>query len=325
MRPRCQHCGATLAEAANRCPNCAGDVTGTTGSRDDKAGRLFGEAQSDVSFDADDLDTNPFRFEVAVDQDLAMVCDRGHRHRYNEDCGMVCQLDDGRRLLIVADGVSTSRYPAMASRIAIQTMSGEMARRCAIADESNVELVDAMRAAIHAAHQEIVQFGSSNAGELGPECTIVAACVERERAIVAWVGDSRAYHLQAGTKGYHAQLVTHDDSWVEWVVRSGQMTRAEAERDLRAHCVTQVLGMTDLPLDVHCTSIDLALDDILLICTDGMWNYIAQPEDIANWLNVVPRIDAMLTLSRAMVLGALSGGGHDNITVAAMRVAPASA
>lgn len=112
-----------------------------------------------------------------------------------------------------------------------------------------------------------------------------------------------------------------DDSWIEQVVKAGMMTRPEATGDKRSHYVTQVLGMRDQALDPHAMQRDLPHDCLLLICSDGLWNYFQDEGALAAAVKHYHTGDA-LTLCQALVDAANNRGGHDNITVAILLPVP---
>lgn len=258
--------------------------------------------------------SNPHRFEKELGS-IAVVGDRGFRHEHNEDFGAVARDPHGRAVLVVADGVSTSFEPAFASSTAVRSIL-ESLQNSLEDDFGAAELTKA----VLIAHQEII----AGAGPLprpgdGPECTVVAAWIQGMHAHIAWIGDSRAYRLTRSEQiddDVQVELLTCDDSWVEMVIANGEMSRGQAEQDLRAHCVTQVLGMTDAPIEVHTLQIVLGEDDILMICTDGLWNYFPTVQQMADRFAFMHSDRTALQIAATLTDTAVQLGGHDNVTVA---------
>ena len=89
----------------------------------------------------------------------------------------------------------------------------------------------------------------------------------------------------------------------------GLMTQAEAYADERAHAITGWLGADAVELDPHTASFEPDEPGVVVVCTDGLWNYAESAAELAS---VVPK-DA-----RTLVGVAIDGGGHDNITVAVL-------
>lgn len=99
------------------------------------------------------------------------------------------------------------------------------------------------------------------------------------------------------------------------MVAAGLMNEAEAYADERAHAITGWLGADAYELDPHTAAFKPDRSGVVVVCTDGLWNYAEGAEDMAR---VVPPDAAgrPLAAAQALVGHALDGGGHDNITVA---------
>ncbi|MFC5473567.1 PP2C family protein-serine/threonine phosphatase [Paraherbaspirillum soli] len=246
------------------------------------------------------------------DARLAMISDIGRRHSHNEDCGSAGLSPNNAAVLVVADGVSSSFHSAQASATAVELVSAGLS-----AHDGTLAQEDVMHSAIMAAHQAIMQLPAGAAANLDePECTLVAALVADGTATIGWVGDSRAYLISGNAE----RCLTVDDSWVEEVVAAGLYSRAAASADRRAHYVTQVLGMRDGPVAVHVLSTGMAADDVLLLCSDGLWNYFQQDGSLAARVGQIKQelgVDVSAkAVCQALVDDANAQGGHDNITVA---------
>jgi serine/threonine protein phosphatase PrpC len=256
--------------------------------------------------------SNPHRIIEEINERLAMVSDIGKKHTHNEDCGTVAKGGYEEAILIIADGVSTSFHPAGASAAAAKII-----KEMLLTDYTTDEALAVMKLAIATAHETIRALPSGDNPDLdGPECTVVAAKISGEMITIGWVGDSRAYLVTETAE----KLLTIDDSWVEEVVKAGLYTREEANSDRRAHYVTQVLGMKDEEVEIHIISKEIAPNETLLLCSDGLWNYFQQDGSLARMIGKVKEnVGANLTanaICQALVEEANVQGGHDNITVA---------
>ncbi|MFJ9584844.1 PP2C family serine/threonine-protein phosphatase [Streptomyces acidicola] len=254
---------------------------------------------------------------------VAAVSDRGLRHHRNEDAFTVSStaLPDGSPAVvaIVCDGVSSATRPDDAS-LAASRAAGEVlletlprgthpqqAMHDAIVAASNAvnSLAEEPRTAQeHAPHQN------------APACTLVGVVVTSTLLIVGWVGDSRAYWVPMDRSSPPARL-TEDDSWAAQMVAAGLMSEAEAYADHRAHAITGWLGADAYELEPHTASFKPDRPGVVVVCTDGLWNYAEAAEEMAE---VVPLDAAQRPLHAAQVLvgHALDGGGHDNVTVAVL-------
>jgi serine/threonine protein phosphatase PrpC len=256
-----------------------------------------------------------------LEQELTGVCavtDRGLRHHRNEDAFAVAEtaLPDGTlaAVVVVCDGVSSSSRPDEASEAASLAASYSL---CA-ALSSGTEARQAMRDALLAASESVSSLVSgdiSNPASNAPACTLVSAITTGELLTVGWIGDSRAYWIPDNRTANHPARLTEDDSWAAMMVEAGLLAEEEAYADERAHAITGWLGADAVEVDPHTASFEPERPGIVVVCTDGLWNYAESAAELAA---VVPP-DARsrpLHCARTLIGLALDGGGHDNITVA---------
>ncbi|WP_158554692.1 PP2C family protein-serine/threonine phosphatase [Methylovirgula sp. 4M-Z18] len=253
-------------------------------------------------------------FALNAGADLAIVSDRGRRHTSNQDAGVVARREDGAVLLVVADGVSSSQNAAGASEAAVAACVHTFVSAI---DMRKLPLADQARMIVEAAAQAVLDVarGAGVEGLDPPETTIVLVLAHEGHAGFAWVGDSRAYVLQAGA----TKPVTVDDSWAEQMISVGKMDRDTAMRDPRSHAILQCLGMGFDEIDFHICEAELPADSGLLLCSDGFWNYFETPELVAAAYAEAQAEGEAQDICRKLVARANSAGGRDNITVALLR------
>ncbi|MFC8854324.1 PP2C family serine/threonine-protein phosphatase [Streptomyces sp. NPDC057144] len=252
---------------------------------------------------------------------IAAVSDRGLRHHRNEDAFSVgcTALPDGApaSVAIVCDGVSSATRPddasLAASRAAGESLLGALPR----GTHPQQAMHDAILAASHAVNalaDEPATAREQAPHQNAPACTLVGAVVTAGLLVVGWVGDSRVYWVPADRSTPPARL-TEDDSWAAQMVAAGLMNEAEAYADERAHAITGWLGADAYELEPHTASFKPDRAGVVVVCTDGLWNYAESAEEMAD---AVPLDAAARPLHGARVLvgHALDGGGHDNVTVA---------
>ena len=289
----CSACGTAVDPEVHFCEACGAPV-----------GRPVGAATSPAH---DPLD----RCELDLGHRLAGVSDRGLRHTRNEDAvALLC--DPPFAILVVCDGVSSSHDPAAGSRTAADATARFLHQGAKTHDGPTA----LMRAAILAGHEAVcglLPAGTPSDGR--PLSTIVAALAEGDSATIGWAGDSRAYVLSAS-----GRLLTHDDSWLNWVVERGQMTEAQAMHSPNAHAILQCLGDPDDPPEPHVVTATLAPRDRLLLCTDGLWNYAPTPSALLIETAGSSSATPALAMCRALVKFANEAGGRDNITAAMLLV-----
>ncbi|MEV7083145.1 PP2C family serine/threonine-protein phosphatase [Streptomyces sp. NPDC093516] len=252
---------------------------------------------------------------------VAAVSDRGLRHHRNEDAFALgsTALPDGSpaSVAIVCDGVSSATRPDDASLAASQAASESLLAALPRGTHPQQAMHDAIVAAsraVNALAEEPATAREHAPHQNAPACTIVGAVVTSGLLIVGWVGDSRAYWVPVDRSAPPARL-TEDDSWAAQMVAAGLMNEAEAYADERAHAITGWLGADAYELEPHTAAFKPDRPGVVVVCTDGLWNYAEAAEEMAR---VVP-LDAAthpLHSARVLVGHALDGGGHDNVTVA---------
>jgi PPM family protein phosphatase len=219
------------------------------------------------------------------------------------------------RILVVCDGVSSSHDAAAGSRTAADATASFLHQGAKSNESTHDSPTELMRAAILAGHQAICGLVPAGTQSERPLSTIVAALAEGDSATIGWAGDSRAYVLSAS-----GRLLTHDDSWLNWVVERGEMTEAQGMHSPNAHAILQCLGDPDDPPEPHVVTATLAPSDRLLLCTDGLWNYAPTPSALLIETAGLSLATPALAMCRALIKFANEAGGRDNIT-AAMLVA----
>ncbi|MFI6166594.1 protein phosphatase 2C domain-containing protein [Nocardia sp. NPDC051052] len=313
----CENCGQELGgkriALPNNEPGPPGACDGCGGLRYDGDGYCVGCGQ---------LRGAPDRFAADLGA-VAVATDRGISHARNEDAVAAAVLDGlgGATVIVVADGVSSSEDPQVASGTAART--GVDACRTALLD--GLPAAEAAMAGLAAAAQAVRDIAVADGH--APSCTYVSAVVRTDadgtEITVANVGDSRAYWLHADAPDEPgnppSQRLTSDDSWAQALVDAGAMDEQAAMNDPRAHTLIRWLG-ADGPAKPWSDSCIRTLrttgPGVLLLCSDGLWNYLSDATALAE----VATATAPAVAARELVEFALRCGGSDNITVAIVPV-----
>jgi PPM family protein phosphatase len=140
----------------------------------------------------------------------------------------------------------------------------------------------------------------------GMGTTSTIATLIDERLFLAQVGDSRAYILRDG----ELTQVTRDQSLVNQLIEAGQLTEEEAETFEHNNIILQALGTSEV-VQVDLTYVDLRVDDMLLICSDGLSGMV-RGEDIRG---VLAELEEPSEACAKLIALANEAGGHDNVTV----------
>jgi serine/threonine protein phosphatase PrpC len=175
-----------------------------------------------------------------------------------------------------------------------------------------------VRGAIAAGQQAAAAVAPST-GETA-SCTAVFFAARRVdhlswRGAVAWLGDSRAYLLRSYMmRGETLEQLTVDHSWATEQIAAG-MPAADALADPRGHSITRWLGADAVDTEPSVRELDLGAGDVVLVVSDGLWNYAPDTESMQALLAERGAGDTIESV-RSLVQFALDQGGRDNITVA---------
>jgi serine/threonine protein phosphatase PrpC len=254
---------------------------------------------------------------------VAAVSDLGLRHHRNEDAFTVSAtaLPDGSPAVIavVCDGVSSSSRPDEASAAAADAALEFLLSALPRGVNGQRAMHDALVTAADAV-SALAEVAEREPGRNAPACTIVSAITSGGILTVGWIGDSRAYWVPEEEGAAPARL-TQDDSWAAQMVAAGLLSEAEAMADHRAHAITAWLGADAQEVEPHTRSFTPDRPGVVIVCTDGLWNYAESAEQMAH---VVPgkARSAPLPSAQQLVRHALDSGGHDNVTVAVIPFPP---
>ena len=221
-------------------------------------------------------------------------CVRDH----NEDSLLVAPP-----LFAVADGMGGHAAGEVASEIAI-TVLGEKAPHTPDAAALGRAVEDANHAVILAANEK--------RGRAGMGTTITAAVLQKDRLVIAQVGDSRAYLLHQG----RLQQLTRDHSLMADMIEAGRLTPEEARTHPNRSVITRALG-SDPRMVPDLYEITVETGDRLLLCSDGLSSMV---EDSAIESTLARTRDPQRCASM-LVNEAIAAGGYDNVTVVVVDVA----
>lgn len=218
------------------------------------------------------------------------------------DVGLVREHNEDSFLLrtplfAVCDGMGGHAAGEVASSIAVQTI-GEKAPNTA--DDT------LLGASIEAANLAIIEAPEKGIGKPGMGSTASAIFIEGNQMAVAHVGDSRIYLLHHGT----LVRVTHDHSYVEELVDSGQITADEARNHPSRSVVTRGLGSDPEMYADHFT-LEISEGDRIILCSDGLSSMILDDEIESIAVSSITPQNA----ADRLVSAALAAGGADNVTV----------
>src|SRR5260221_2523653 len=179
-------------------------------------------------------------------------------------------------LYVVADGMGGAEAGEMASAIAVGAMRnyGESnLQRHATVGPSDLRKI--LQDAIEDANRKILDYQAANIESRGMGSTGVSAVIVPPEAVVAWVGDSRAYFYDHNG----LRQITKDHSLVQRLIEIGQITAEEARHHEHKNVITRSLGARQSGVaGAETLAVKMRRCDRLLLCSDGL---IAHVEDAA--------------------------------------------
>jgi serine/threonine protein phosphatase PrpC len=259
--------------------------------------------------------THPSRMDVGVGWDAGIK----RRQKPNEDSLIVLQgtctlygqlLPFG--LFVVADGMGGHAYGQEASHLAIHHMMESVLPNITQNNQLNDEfLLETLLNGVQCANLAVHQYNQKHRTDMGT--TITAALVLETVAYIVNVGDSRTYLYRPDQA---LSQVTRDHSLVARLAETGTISPDDIYTHPDRNQVYRSLGDKS-QVEVDWFTFSLQKDDYLILCSDGLWEMVRDPEIE----RIVKRYAATVSeTSKVLVQAALNAGGADNISVIVVHI-----
>ena len=229
--------------------------------------------------------------------------DKGHVRDSNQDAYAVGEFSDEVVWAVVCDGMGGAAGGNIASALAVKVISDKInvSYREQMRDSSIKNMLDS---ALNAANVEVFDMAESKQELKGMATTVVCAIVKDGQAYIAHAGDSRAYILKNG----EISQITTDHSMVQDLLDRGKITSEQALNHPNKNIITRAVGV-DENIEIDFDQIDLDDDTTLLLCTDGLSNYVSNEEILE-----LTSDGKHYAFADRLVNKANENGGGDNIT-----------
>lgn len=233
--------------------------------------------------------------------------DKGLVRESNQDAYAVGELPGEVAWAVVCDGMGGAAGGNIASALAVKVISDKIT---ASYNEKmrSASIKNLLDSAITAANIEVYDMAYSRNDLNGMGTTVVAVIVRDSVAYIAHAGDSRAYTV----KDYDVEQVTVDHSLVQNLVDRGEITKEQAEHHPNKNVITRAVGV-DKRIDIDYSEVDLENNETLILCTDGLSNYVSNDEMVEDIKD-----GQYYAFADRLVKRANKNGGGDNITVVAI-------
>jgi PPM family protein phosphatase len=242
----------------------------------------------------------------AADFEIGSLCDVGQKRKGkpNQDSiGIVVPKDNENfpPLLIVADGMGGYMGGETASRLVIEAITKAYRQNLPKRDYQKV-----LEDYVQQAHQAVRAFAKDKTELASMGSTVVVSLITPDQVYIASVGDSRVYLLR-GEKAIH---LSQDQSWVAAQVRAGLLTPEQARRHPKKNRLTMSISAKRPDVKVFSASAKLGPDDIIALCSDGLWGVVPDTliQAVAFELPPQEAAEKLVDLANA-------GQGPDNISI----------
>ena len=239
--------------------------------------------------------------------------DVGRVRTHNEDA---FRIDPQLGLFLVCDGMGGHAAGEVASATAADELHRFVGNHAALltsfdgSAEATQALANLVTQAIMHASKVVFEVASGDRGKHGMGTTCVVLVTAGDKGFLANVGDSRLY-LARDDKLY--QLST-DHNFLNEAVAQGMLSAEQAAASPHAHVLTRAVG-TQPSVCPDLLVFDILPGDTFLLCSDGLYEYTSDPEELYSMLAVASLKD----IPGHLIRRALEGGGHDNITALVVR------
>ncbi len=201
---------------------------------------------------------------------------------------------------VIADGMGGYAGGEVASKIAVETVLSTF-------KHANIKDVDDefIRGVVDLCNEAIIEVGKHDESLKGMGTTLTLCFINKNKGIVANVGDSCCYIL---TKDMFYKL-TKDHSLVQAFIDSGSLTEEEAKKHPNKNIITRSLGTTEkVESDIYLINVDK--NDMIMLCTDGLSNYIDNDvmREVLLKLDTIESVKELVDISK-------KNGSKDNISV----------
>jgi PPM family protein phosphatase len=238
----------------------------------------------------------------------------GMQRDHNEDTLFTLStvVADGTRdlalgICIVADGMGGHRNGAIASGVAARKVANLLVKKVYThfldyqQEPFTESLQEVIEKAINETHKDVLKYAP------GGGTTLSCALIIGEQVTIGHIGDSRIYFLYADGR---FQKLSKDHSLVQRMVDLEEITEQEAATHPQRNVLLKALGQTESVFpDIQ--TYPLPKDGYLLLCSDGLWGVVREPELLAT---IQSGEDPVIVCQR-LVKSANEHGGPDNISV----------
>lgn len=245
--------------------------------------------------------------------------DIGKLRKGNQDSFGIYEIAENAILLAVCDGMGGAAGGEEASRLSLEAFSEEIKAvllprvKEGMLDSDGVDLKLLLENAALCANKAVFGEAKKRPELCGMGTTLVALLYTDKGAYSVNIGDSRMYRIS----GESIEQLTHDHSYVQYLVDIGKLTPDEAKNSSNRNIIMRAVGTEEeIKADVETVETDFEGDTYFLLCSDGLTGMVAD-EDILKIISCEGEPEEKVL---SLIEAANANGGADNITVVLLRI-----
>ncbi len=245
--------------------------------------------------------------------------DIGKLRKGNQDSFGIYEIGEDALLIVVCDGMGGAAGGEEASRRSLEAFSEEIKAvllprvKEGKLDSDGVDLKLLLENAADCANKAVFDEAKNRPELSGMGTTLVALLYTSKGAYSVNIGDSRMYKI-CGDK---IEQLTHDHSYVQYLVDIGKLTLEEAKSSSNRNIIMRAVGTeAEIKADINSIDTDLDKDTYFLLCSDGLTGMVLD-EDI---LKIVSGEGEPKNKVLSLIEAANANGGADNITVVLLKI-----
>jgi protein phosphatase len=262
------------------------------------------------------------------------LTDRGKVRKNNEDSFVALQFDSQEVrylgkvgedtsehndfVFAVSDGMGGAMAGEFASRITVDKITHLLPRsykQAALGLESG--FADVLEELFDQVHRALTYLGRSYEECRGMGATLSLGWFTPGWMYFAHIGDSRIYYLPADDGSL--RQITHDDTYVGWLFRKGELNEREARNHPRRNVLQRALGAGNQFVDPQVGAVRCEPGDMFLLCTDGVIEGLFDSQ-LRDLLRNPDTNEARLNPAERLVTTSITNSGRDNTTALVVEV-----
>ena len=236
--------------------------------------------------------------------EFAYITDPGKVREQNEDSVIIVKNASGEYLMAVADGMGGHKGGEIASSLAISHLGKRFTEVDTVGNKE--QAINFIKDAVSECNVLINEYTEAHPESLGMGTTLVLALITPNFLLFGNLGDSSGFVL----KNNKLEKITNDHTLVNLLVKSGELTEAEAKEHPNRNVLMKALGsLTTVEMDIFDVEVDV---DAILLCSDGLTNML-EFDQISKVLNESTSPEDKV---KKLVVKSNNRGGTDNISIA---------